>query len=150
MKPIRSHVAAAALTSLPPSYHASSDDALRADELAAILDTTAEGMLTCDAAGLIQSCSRSAEALFGLSDHEIARQPLADLFAPESQRDIMNYLQAVKDAGVASLLDHGRDVLARARDGGGIARDGARVLVADLSGDVVQGNGMPGCNHGWQ
>lgn len=141
------HVEAAALTSLPPSYHASSDDALQADELAAILDTTAEGILTFDAAGLIQSCNRSAEALFGLNDHEIARQPLADLFAPESQRDIMNYLQAVKDAGVASLLDHGRDVLARARDGGTIPvsvtigrtrADGARYFAVFRDRPVVR------------
>lgn len=114
------HVEAAALTSLPADTHASTSDDLQADELAAILDTTAEGILIFDATGTIQSCNRSAEALLGLTDRDIAERPLGEMFALESQRGIMDYFQSVKDAGVASLLDHGREMLARTRDGGTI------------------------------
>jgi PAS domain S-box-containing protein len=114
------HVEAAALTSLPADTHASTGDDLQADELAAILDTTAEGILIFDADGTIQSCNRSAEALLGLTDRDIAERPLSEMFALESQRGIMDYFQSVKDAGVASLLDHGREMLARTRDGGTI------------------------------
>jgi len=43
---------------------------------------------------------------------------LVELFAPESQRVVMDYLESIKGAGLASLLDHGRDVLGRASRGG--------------------------------
>ena len=89
-----------------------------AEDLAAILDTTAEGIVMFDARGNIHAGNRSAEALFGYDDEELLRHTLADLFAPESQRSVTEYLEAVKDAGVASLLDHGREVLGRVAKGG--------------------------------
>ncbi len=89
-----------------------------AEELAAILDTTAEGILMFDAEGNIHAANRSAEALFGHDGDELARRNLADLFAPESQHGVFEYLAAIKAAGVASLLDHGREVLGRESKGG--------------------------------
>src|SRR5439155_22344935 len=89
-----------------------------AEELGAILDTTAEGIVMFDAAGNIHSANRSAEALFGYDGAEIVRRNLADLFAPESQHAVFDYLASVKSAGVASLLEHGREALARESKGG--------------------------------
>jgi len=89
-----------------------------AEELGAILDTTAEGILMFDAEGNINSCNRSAEALFGHDGAELVKRNLADLFAPESQRAVMDYLAGIRGADVASLLDHGRDVLGRTNRGG--------------------------------
>jgi len=89
-----------------------------AEDLAAILDTTAEGIVMFDATGQIHACNRSAEALFGYDGEELLRQNLVELFAPESQRAVAEYLESVKGAGVASLLDHGRDVLGRVARGG--------------------------------
>jgi PAS domain S-box-containing protein len=89
-----------------------------AEELGAILDTTAEGIVMFDAEGNINSCNRSAEALFGYDGPELAQRNLADLFAPESQPAVMDYLEGIKGSGVASLLDHGREVLGRVRGGG--------------------------------
>ncbi len=94
-----------------------SADQIQAEELATILETTAEGILVFDGLARINSCNRSAEALFGLSSRDITGRSLIDLFAPESQRGILDYLESVKAPGVASLLDHGRDVLGRASDG---------------------------------
>ena len=91
-----------------------------AEELSAILDTTAEGVLMFDGLGRMSSCNRSAEALFGRDGADIIQGNLIDLFAPESQRIILDYLQSVKSTGVASLLDHGREVMGRARGGGAI------------------------------
>ena len=48
-----------------------------AEELAAILDTTADGILMFDAQGNINSCNRSAEALFGYDGAELTQQNLA-------------------------------------------------------------------------
>ena len=108
-------VAVAAVATIPePSAvgHAN------AEELGAILDTTAEGIVMFDVEGNINSCNRSAEALFGYDGAELVQRNLAELFAPESQRVVMDYLASTRGAGVASLLDHGRDVLGRERKGG--------------------------------
>jgi len=89
-----------------------------AEDLAAILDTTAEGILMFDAEGNIHAANRSAEALFGHSGDELARRNLAELFAPESQHGVFEYLAGIKASGVESLLDHGREVLVRESRGG--------------------------------
>jgi PAS domain S-box-containing protein len=99
----------------PPEPQAGQADA---EELGAILDTAAEGIIMFDAEGNIHSCNRSAEALFGYDGAEFIAHNLADLFAPESQHGIFDYLASVKSAGVASLLDHGRETLGRVRQGG--------------------------------
>ena len=89
-----------------------------AEELGAILDTTADGIVMFDAEGNINSCNRSAEALFGYDGSELAQRNLAILFAPESQLAAWEYLANLSGAGVASLLEHGREVLGRVRGGG--------------------------------
>jgi PAS domain S-box-containing protein len=89
-----------------------------AEELGAILDTAAEGVVMFDENGRITACNRSAEALFGRAGDDLTALNLADLFAPESQPAVRDYLTAVRGAGVASLLDHGREVLGRVRAGG--------------------------------
>ena len=71
-----------------------------------------------DAEGNINSANRSAEALFGYDGEELSRRNLADLFAPESQHAVFDYLASIKSAGVASLLDHGRETLGRESKGG--------------------------------
>ncbi|MET0876002.1 MAG: PAS domain-containing protein [Tardiphaga sp.] len=92
--------------------------AVVAEELAAILDTTAEGVIMFDAEGNINSCNRSAEALFGYDGAQMTQRNLVDLFAPESRRVVRDYLESVRGAGVASLMDHGREALGQARAGG--------------------------------
>jgi len=89
-----------------------------AEELAAILDTTADGILMFDAEGNINSCNRSAEALFGYDGDELVQRNLASLFAPESESVVKHYLESLNGTGVASLLEHGREVLGRVRGGG--------------------------------
>jgi PAS domain S-box-containing protein len=89
-----------------------------AEELGAILDTTTDGIVMFDERGNLNSCNRSAEALFGYDGDELVNRNLTDLFAPESRRVVSDYLETIKAAGLASLLDHGRDVLGRASRGG--------------------------------
>lgn len=89
-----------------------------AEDLAAILDTTAEGIVMFDAEGNIHACNRSAEALFGYDGEALLEQNLATLFAPESQQIVADYLESLKSQDIASLLDHGREVLGREKKGG--------------------------------
>ncbi|MFT4118156.1 PAS domain-containing protein [Bradyrhizobium sp.] len=89
-----------------------------AEDLAAILDTTAEGIVMFDAEGNIHACNRSAEALFGYDGQALLEQNLVTLFAPESQPVVIDYLDSLKGQDIASLLDHGREVLGREKKGG--------------------------------
>ncbi|WP_407116898.1 PAS domain S-box protein [Bradyrhizobium sp. LMG 9283] len=89
-----------------------------AEDLAAILDTTAEGIVMFDAEGNIHACNRSAEALFGYDGEALLEQNLLTLFAPESQQIVADYLGSLKSQDISSLLDHGREVLGREKRGG--------------------------------
>jgi PAS domain S-box-containing protein len=89
-----------------------------AEDLAAILDTTAEGIVMFDAEGNVHACNRSAEALFGHDGETLLQQTLLTLFAPESQQVVVDYLESIKSGDIASLLDHGREVLGREKNGG--------------------------------
>ena len=88
-----------------------------AEELAAILDTSADGILMFDAQGNIHSCNRSAEALFGYDGTELTERNLASLFAPESEGVVKQYLESLGNSDVASLLEHGNDIQGRTRSG---------------------------------
>ncbi|WP_431201318.1 PAS domain-containing protein [Bradyrhizobium betae] len=100
---------------LEPQAEAGDADA---EDLAAILDTTAEGIVMFDAEGNIHACNRSAEALFGYDGETLMQHNLVTLFAPESQHVVIDYLENLKSQDIASLLDHGREVLGREKKGG--------------------------------
>lgn len=103
--------------SFPYELESAAGDA-DAEDLAAILDTTAEGIVMFDAEGNIHVCNRSAEALFGYDGEALMQQNLVTLFAPESQRVVIDYLESLKSQDISSLLDHGREVLGREKKGG--------------------------------
>lgn len=90
-----------------------------AEELATIVDTAAEGILMFDDGGRITACNHSAEALFGLSGDTLTQRSLTDLFAPESQGAVRDYLKSLMDGdAAASLPDHGREVVGRVGEDG--------------------------------
>ncbi|OCC04782.1 hypothetical protein BA190_11705 [Labrys sp. WJW] len=92
----------------------------RADELQAVLDTATDGVVILDGQGRIVSVNRSAEALFGYEQREIVGKDLLLLFAPESHRAAFDYLDSLRSNGVASLLNDGREVIGRVRQGGSV------------------------------
>lgn len=87
-------------------------------ELRSVLDTATDGVLLIDADARILAGNLSAEALFGYEGEELAGRPLLDLFVPESQGGAMDYLEGLSRAGVAGLLNDGREVVGRVREGG--------------------------------
>ncbi|HWP26045.1 MAG TPA: ATP-binding protein [Xanthobacteraceae bacterium] len=87
-------------------------------ELLSILDTATDGVIVLDREGHILTGNRSAEALFGYDTHELTQLSFAELFAPESQRTALDYLDGLVRAGVASVLNDGREVIGRVREGG--------------------------------
>jgi len=100
-----------------------SDAALRKaesenQELKAILDTATDGVLVIDRAGRILSANRSAQALFGYEAGEFGELTLGDLFAPESRRPVLDYLDRVARAGGVGGFDAGRETIGRVKQGG--------------------------------
>ncbi|MBX6426486.1 MAG: PAS domain S-box protein [Variibacter sp.] len=90
----------------------------QARELKSILDTATDGVLVVDAQARILSSNLSAEALFGYESDELKGRSFLDLFAPESQREAIDYLEGLTRRGVAGLLNDGREVIGRVRQGG--------------------------------
>src|SRR3954468_18692386 len=89
-------------------------------ELEAILDTATEGVIVLDETGRILSLNRSAEALFGYDQREVVGDAITVLLAPESHIVALDYLEGLRSPGVARLLNDGREVLGRVRQGGTI------------------------------
>jgi PAS domain S-box-containing protein len=89
-------------------------------ELNAILDTATDGLAVLDGQGRVLALNRSGEALFGYDQNEVAGQPLAALIAAESQAKVAEYFEGLKSNGVMSLLNDGREILGRAKQGGSI------------------------------
>jgi PAS domain S-box-containing protein len=89
-----------------------------ARELNAILDTATDGLAVLDSQGRIVTLNRSGEALFGYDQSEVAGKPLTVLMATESQAKVEDYFDGLRSNGVASLLNDGREIIGRARQGG--------------------------------
>ena len=109
---------AAAIAEVAPVLQPSPVGHANAEELGAILDTTADGIVMFDTAGQLNACNRSAEALFGYDGAALVQSNLIELFAPESQHAVKDYLENIKGADIAGLFEQGRDVLGRASRGG--------------------------------
>ncbi len=90
------------------------------DEMRAVLDTATDGVISLDGEGRIIGLNRSAEALFGLHQNEVAGERLSVLLAGDSHATAMDYFDGVKSGGVASLLNDGREVTGREKKGGRI------------------------------
>ncbi|MCG6121821.1 MAG: ATP-binding protein [Microvirga sp.] len=89
-------------------------------EQAAILDTATDGVVLLDQGGRILSLNRAAEALFGYDQREVAGEPFTLLLQTESHVAALGYLDAMRGEGFGALLNDGRDVLGRERQGGAI------------------------------
>ena len=85
----------------------------RLRELSSVLDTATDGVIMLDGHGRILSLNRSAEALFGYDQREVAGESLTVLLSRESHEVARDYLDSVQGGGVTSLLNDGREVRGR-------------------------------------
>ncbi|MQW89177.1 PAS domain S-box protein [Sinorhizobium saheli] len=88
------------------------------DELRSILETATDGVVILGQDGDIRTMNRSASALFDYDEEEMRGKPFAALFAHESQKAVIDYLQGLSGHGVASVLNDGREVIGREAGGG--------------------------------
>ncbi len=92
----------------------------RISELVAMLDTATDGVVTVDERGRVLSLNKTAEALFGYDQREVTGELFTLLFAAESHAPALDYLEGLKGGGVASVMNDGREIVGRVRQGGKI------------------------------
>lgn len=83
--------------------------------VSSILDTVAEGIITMDDQGVIESFNPAAEAMFGYEASEAIGQPL-DIICPEGMRHD-KYIADYMITGHSDVIGKGREVEGRRRDG---------------------------------
>ncbi|MBB3132309.1 PAS domain S-box-containing protein [Rhizobium pisi] len=88
------------------------------EELRSILETATDGVVVIGTEGDIRSMNRSASALFNYDEQETRGKPFVMLFAHESQKAVIDYLNGLSGHGVASVLNDGREVIGREASGG--------------------------------
>jgi PAS domain S-box-containing protein len=110
-------------TTVAPKADPASDRAAREAEsenreLKAVLDTAVDGVILFDRAHCILSANSSAQALFGFEQADFATMSFIDLFAPDSKRPVLDYIERIMRGGAAALMNHGLEVTGRVRRGG--------------------------------
>ncbi|WP_185984860.1 PAS domain-containing sensor histidine kinase [Aureimonas mangrovi] len=97
-------------------------EALRSEveELRAVLDTATDGIVLLDTPGAVRSMNGAAEALFGLSAEDYRGRDFTELLAADSRRPTQNYLETLREEGLAGILNDGREVDAQVAGGGTI------------------------------
>jgi PAS domain S-box-containing protein len=105
---------------------ASNDDEMElaagvsASEWRGILDTALDGVVVLDHDGRIVTLNRPAEALFGCSSERVQGERFVTLFSDDTAARALDYFEGLKDNGVASILNDGREVIGLTETGGRI------------------------------
>lgn len=99
--------------------HQQTEVALREREtrLRAIVETAAEGIITIDTAGLIETYNPAAERLFGYPAAEVVGQNVKMLMPAPYHAEHDAYLARYLQTGVRTIIGIGREVVGRRRDG---------------------------------
>lgn len=86
--------------------------------IAAIMDNVAEGIVTIDETGHIESFNRAAEKLFGYTVREIMGKPVEMLMPEEFRRDHQSHLRRYLDTGQSRIVGREpRELTALRKDG---------------------------------
>jgi len=109
---------AAALAALYARIRRESRERRNSEErLRAVVDTAADGIITIEANGSIQSFNPAAERLFGHAAHEVIGRNVS-LLMPEPHRSGHDgYLQRYLESGEPHVIGVGREVTAQRKDG---------------------------------
>ncbi len=84
----------------------------------AVLDNVADGIITIDAKGRIQSFNRAAEVIFGYSEEEVVGKNIAILMPDEMAAMHDMFVRAYIDTGESKFIDVGaRELTAKRKDG---------------------------------
>ncbi|MGK5004650.1 PAS domain S-box protein [Janthinobacterium sp. LB2P70] len=85
--------------------------------LRAIVDTAADGLITIDGQGKVRSFNPAAESLFGWRETEIVGRDASVLLQPADAAEYEGYLRDYLETGASRILDSGRELDGRHKDG---------------------------------
>ena len=116
-------VAAPPLADIAPSLVATrvpDENAIAYEELKAIVDVASDGIVTLDRDGSILGFSAGAEAIFGVTETDVAGKLFGSLLKSESRKLWRDYLAGFTGPGLASVFNDGRELVATTREGNSI------------------------------
>ena len=89
----------------------------RQERLETILDNAAEGIITFDTEGRIESLNQAAQRLFGYSGDEVVGKDLRLIIPPQTRESRADYLKHFVRTEIQRLIGHEGEVLGRHKDG---------------------------------
>ena len=89
----------------------------RQQRLETILDNAAEGIITFDADGRIESFNKAAEGLFGYTEDEVVGSDLSLIVPPQLRENREDYLKHFMRTEIQRLIGHEGEVTGRHKDG---------------------------------
>ena len=97
----------------------SAEQALRAsgEQIRSILDNVADGIVTLDEQGRLQSVNPLVESLFGYSSTELIGQPVAMLIAAPEAEDFLRHLQTYLRPDKKQVRSGSHETVGRRKDG---------------------------------
>ncbi len=99
----------------------------------AILETTVDGVITIDDAGIIRSFNKAAERIFGFEPSDVIGRSVKVLMPPYYAVEHDSYLRSYLETGHRKIIGIGREVVGQRKDGTTFPMDLAVSEV--LSGD---------------
>lgn len=99
-----------------------------------ILDTAVDGIITINRTGIVQSLNQAAERIFGYPAEEVIGRNITMLMPPSYAGEHDGYLKNYLQTGVKKIIDIGREVVGRRKNGDVFPMDLA-VSEFKLSGD---------------
>ena len=134
----------------------------RAERLAAVINTTVDGIIVIDTHGIVEAFNPGAERLFGYASADVIGQNVKLLMPPPFRGEHDGYLERYLRTGSAAIIGKGREVTGRRADGstfplhlsvGEMMVDGERKftgMLHDLSARVTLGEQLRASEEKWR
>lgn len=134
----------------------------RAERLAAVINTTVDGIIVIDTHGIVEAFNPGAERLFGYASADVIGQNVKFLMPAPFRGDHDGYLERYLRTGSAAIIGKGREVTGRRADGstfplhlsvGEMMVDGERKftgMLHDLSARVTLGEQLRASEEKWR